>query len=178
MEARLTVLVGNIASGKSAATKLIRERFPKRLPVLVASHDDIVSMVHSGRYTAFKPELKSLYKSMMYSIITEGIKTGHHVIVDNCNSTVMKRADLVGAARGANPKTYCETIEFRIEDPAIHAHRRAVSDDRGHSFQKWLSVAREINDRFEPVGPDEGFDTRNNYYHDTQRIIPCDSPVF
>jgi predicted kinase len=152
MEAKIHVLVGMIASGKSTYCKTAAQKGS-----LIMNDDAIVALVHADDYTLYDKKLKILYKSVENHIIALGIALNKLVVVDRgLNVSVRGRKRWIALAHSFDVP--CEAISFPNEGPAVHAERRAKGDGRGHGYDYWLKVAEAHNSVYAPPSLDEGFD--------------------
>jgi predicted kinase len=151
MQAKLQILVGMIASGKSTYC-----RNAARSGAIIVNDDSIVNAVHANDYTLYDKDLKVLYKSTENHLIAVAIGMGRTVVIDrglNLSLTGRKR----WLALAGSFDVPVEAVEFRIESPKIHASRRVRSDPRGHDFAYWTRVAEShLNDHERPT-LEEGF---------------------
>lgn len=156
----LILLVGNIASGKSTFRKQCDN------DALFINDDDITNLLH-GDYKFYDKNLKLLYKTIENNIVTHGLQSGYHVVVDRPCMTRNTRARYIGLAKSLDFPVVC--INFKTESPIVHATRRFKSDNRGHSLEYWLKVAQRKYDEYQEPQLEEGInkmlfiDMRNEF---------------
>lgn len=151
MAAKIHVLVGMIASGKSTYCKTAAKN-----GAVIMNDDAIVNLVHADDYTLYDKKLKILYKSVENHIIALAIALNKLVVIDRgLNVSVNGRRRWVALANSFDVP--CEAISFPNEGPEIHAERRAKGDNRGHDYAYWLKVANAHNSVYVPPSADEGF---------------------
>lgn len=145
------LLSGNIASGKSTWTAIRAKQ-----GALVANDDAMITALHGGTYCLYDKNLKKLYKAMEAMVLHMGAAVRRDVIIDRTNMTVSSRARYVQLAKSIDVPIVC--VKFPIEAPEIHAGRRFNSDPRGHTYEKWLKVAQDMQASYEVPKLCEGFD--------------------
>lgn len=148
---KLTLLVGQISSGKSTYCK---QRVNEG--AVIINDDSIVESLHAGVYTLYDKKLKTLYKTVENTILATAISLGVDVIIDRPNLRIESRARYISIARSFDVEEI-EAYVFQFASPEEHAYRRFQSDARGHSYEYWLRVAREKSQSYQPVFYDEGF---------------------
>ncbi len=145
------ILVGMIASGKSTYA-----RFAAATGAVIVNDDDIVMALHGGNYDGYQDALKPLYKSIENNIVTTAVALGRDVVVDRgLNVSALARSRWLSLARSLDVP--CEAVVFPVESPAVHATRRSRHDDRGLSFEAWLSVAQKHAQQYCQPRAEEGF---------------------
>src|SRR6516162_2712793 len=150
--AKLQVLVGMIASGKSTYA-----RNAARQGVICLNDDAIVNLLHADDYTLYDKGLKVLYKTVENHIIGTALAMRRTVMVDRgLNVSVAGRRRWLALAKSFDVR--CEALLFKNEGPVVHAQRRADSDARGHDLAYWLEVAEAHHDSYAPPTLEEGFD--------------------
>jgi predicted kinase len=150
--AKLQVLVGMIASGKSTYA-----RNAARQGVICLNDDAIVNLLHADDYTLYDKGLKLLYKTVENHIIGTALAMRRTVMVDRgLNVSVAGRRRWLALAKSFDVR--CEALLFKNEGPVVHAQRRADSDARGHDLAYWLEVAEAHHDSYAPPTLEEGFD--------------------
>lgn len=158
--AKLQVLVGMVASGKSSYC-----RNAAREGVICMNDDAIVNMLHSDDYTLYSEQLKVLYKSIENHVVSTAIAMNRMVIVDRgLSMSVRGRSRWVALARSFDIP--CEAIIFQNEGPLVHARRRADVDARGHDYDYWLKVANRHHSEWTEPTMAEGFDVIHNVSFD------------
>ncbi len=152
MEAKIQVLVGPIAAGKSSYCKNAA-----RKGYITVNDDAVINLVHGGDYTLYDKSLKILYKSIENNIIGIALAMNRTVVVDRgLNVSVHGRRRWLALAKSFDVP--CEAIVFKKEKPSIHAKRRYNSDSRGHTYEYWLKAAQFHNSIFDkPSRLEEGF---------------------
>lgn len=145
------MLVGVIGSGKSTYCK------QKAKEGWITINDDaIVTMLHQD-YLGYNLKLKNLYRSIKLSVIEEILAAGQNLIIDSTNLTKKKRKQYIDFIRRHCGYLDIKAICFPIETAEIHAKRRFESDNRGHTYEKWLAVANEQIKMYEKPEKEEGF---------------------
>jgi predicted kinase len=147
---RVEILVGMIASGKSTYCQ-------KRASegAIIINDDAIVTAVHGGDYTLYDENLKHLYKSITNNILHMSLALGKHVVIDRPGITRSQRRRPIALANSLEASAVI--IKFPMESPEIHAKRRYDHDDRGHTYTKWLDVARYHASIYEEPNENEGY---------------------
>ena len=148
MMSKLSLLTGNIASGKSSYVKNLLENNV----TLIVNDDSIVNAIHIYN-TGYQKKLKPLYKQIENTIIIMGAMQGYDIVVDRPNLTVATRKRYLGLAHSLDMDT--EILVFPQELPRIHALRRHTSDSRGYSYEQWLAVATKNAEIYEDPTMDE-----------------------
>jgi predicted kinase len=138
MSKSITLLVGNIAAGKST---WVRENIDSN--TVVVNDDRLVTMLHGGDYGLYQESNKKLYKDIEMSIIELALKSGKSVIVDRPNQKSKTRLRYINIARKYGAEVHF--VQFKWETPKIHAIRRFGSDSRGRSIACWEKAAERIN---------------------------------
>lgn len=150
--AKLQILVGMIASGKSSYCKNIACK-----GYLCVNDDAIVNMLHADQYTLYDKNLKLLYKSIENNIISSALCMNKNVVIDRgLNISFQGRQRYIALAKSFD--VLCEAIVFAKEDPEVHATRRAKSDPRGYDLNYWTNVANTHNGLYCEPTLQEGFD--------------------
>lgn len=141
-----------IASGKSTyCSKKAKEGF------IVINDDSIVNAVHAGNYALYDKSLKPLYKSIEDHILHTAIAMGKNVVIDRgLDVSASSRRRWISIAKSLDVEI--GAIVFSLSTPKIHGTRRYNSDNRGHTKQYWINVAKVHYNRYEPPLFDEGFD--------------------
>lgn len=151
--AKIIVLVGQIASGKSTYSRMLAQR-----GCVIVNDDAIVSAVHGGDYALYNKSFKPLYKSVENHIAATALAMKRNVVVDRgVNIRRDSRARWVSLAKSFDVE--CEAVVFPMETPIIHAYRRFTHDPRGHDVIYWHQVARSHADDYVEPDATEGFST-------------------
>lgn len=148
---RMILMVGMIGSGKSTLTRRLADA-----GAVVVNDDAMVTAMHGGNYQGYSKALKPLYKAVESAAVHAAVAMGRDVVIDRCCLDRATRARYVGLARALDVP--CLAVAFPVEEPRVHANRRATHDARGYSFDYWLGVARAHAARYEPPTAGEGFD--------------------
>ena len=146
----ISLLVGNIASGKSTFSSLAALHGS-----IIVNDDDIVNMIHGGNYTLYSEHLKPLYKSIENHIVGISIALGKNVVIDRPNVTRLSRQRYIGLA--ASLDVPVNAIVFPFSHPTEHADRRFYSDNRNKTLRSWQETANRLSMTYEPISEDEGF---------------------
>jgi predicted kinase len=139
MTKKITVLCGNIGSGKST---WVQNNIDEN--TIVINDDRLVTMLHGGYYGLYDKKNKGLYKDIEMSIIELALKAGKSVIIDRPNQKSKTRLRYINMAKKYLAEVHL--IDFPWESPETHAIRRFSSDSRGVSLEGWKKVAKRIND--------------------------------
>lgn len=150
-QARLIILVGMIASGKSSICAQKAQE-----GALIINDDAIVSAVHGGNYRLYNKALKPLYKTIEQTLLATGLAMGRTVIVDRPCFKRMTRLRYVSLAKSFDAPITCYT--FVKEHESIHAERRYHSDPRGYGMDYWMEVATRHSAQWEEPALEEGYD--------------------
>jgi predicted kinase len=151
--AKIYVLVGMIASGKSSYCKNAAKS-----GFIIMNDDSIVNLIHADEYTLYDKKLKVLYKSIENHIVALGVALNKSIVIDRgLNMSVKGRRRWIALADSFDVQ--CEAIRFENEGPAVHAERRTKGDNRGHSYDYWLKTAKAHNANYVPPTLDEGFNS-------------------
>jgi len=146
----ITLLIGPIASGKSTLCKKWA-----RDGKIIINDDSIVNAMHAGIYGLYQEKCKPLYKSIENHILCMAIGMGLDVVIDRPCHTRDSRLRYTMLAKSLDVPVMA--ILTKRESPEIHAKRRASYNDRGHSYEYWLEVARKHEELWEPPTLEEGF---------------------
>lgn len=151
MTAKLIVLIGMIASGKSTYCKKAAKS-----GCVIMNDDAIVNLVHAEEYVLYDKKLKILYKSLENQVISLGLALNKSVVVDRgLNISVQGRKRWLALANSFDVP--CEAVCFLNEGPEIHAKRRVEGDNRGYNYDYWLKVAQKHHESFVKPSLEEGF---------------------
>lgn len=151
MAAKMFVLVGPIASGKSTYC-----RNAAKMGSIIMNDDAIVNLVHAEEYTLYDKKLKILYKSIENQLVSTSLALGKTVVIDRgLNMSVKGRKRWLALASSFDVS--CEAICFLNEGPEVHAKRRTSGDCRGHDYDYWLNVAQTHQSSFVVPTLEEGF---------------------
>lgn len=151
MTAKMLVLVGMIASGKSTYCKNAA-----KMGAIIMNDDAVVNLVHADEYTLYDKKLKILYKTLENQVVSLGLALNKPVVIDRgLNMSIRGRKRWLALASSFDVS--CEAVCFLNEGPETHAKRRVVGDSRGHDYTYWLKVAREHQASFVVPTLDEGF---------------------
>ena len=138
--AKLEILIGNIASGKSTyAKKRAAEGW------LVVCDDDIILMLLGHRYQLYKTSMRGLVLQLMQDVTRCLILADCDVVVDstwNADYPVYE----YWKTRFTDEVL---TKVFPREASEVHAARRMLHDSRGISYHEWLEVAQRIGKSIE-----------------------------
>lgn len=149
---KIYLTCANIASGKTTWAKKKAKEDPS---FLIFDMDSIVTMLH-GDYLLYSTECKPIYDSIEFHAISKIIKSGKNVIVDRLNHMVSRRAKYVDLASELGVTV--EVVLFPRVSPEEHATRRFNSENRGYTFERWLSVAEKIDREWQEPSASEGVD--------------------
>lgn len=140
-----------IASGKSTySSNAAKEGW------LVINDDAIVNMVHADDYTLYDKGLKLLYKNVEHAILFTGLSLGRNVLVDRgVGISLAGRKRYLALAAALDTEIECVTIAS--EGAETHALRRFQTDNRGHSLDYWLKVAKYHESIWADPTLEEGF---------------------
>jgi hypothetical protein len=159
--ARMEVLVGPIASGKSTYARRRADE-----GALVISHDDLTQMLHT-RYR-YESGLRECYRKIEESIAWAVLTAGRDVVVDRTHLTRESRNRWLNWVSwyvslntfdDRGPEVPVVAVAFPIQSPFVHANRRFRNDSRGRSMEEWIDVAIQNVEqaRTEPLSEHEGF---------------------
>ena len=150
--AKIQILIGMIASGKSSYCKNIA-----RKGHLCINDDAIVNMLHADQYNLYDQNLKLLYKSIENHIISSALCLNKNVLIDRAlNISFQGRQRYIALAKSFDVK--CEALVFTNEGPEVHALRRTQSDCRGYDLDYWMRVAKTHDKLYCEPTLEEGFD--------------------
>ena len=144
------MLIGPIASGKST----ICRKWAKDGRIII-NDDSIVNAMHAGIYGLYKKENKPLYKSIENHVLCMAVGMGLDVVIDRPCHTRDSRLRYTMLAKSLD--TEIMAVCTKREVPRVHAMRRSTYNDRGHSYDYWLGVARKHEELYEPPTMDEGY---------------------
>jgi len=151
--ARIRILVGMVASGKSGYSRLLAEN-----GWVIMSDDSIVTAVHGGLYQLYDRKLKPLYKSTENHIAAMALALGRPVAIDRgTNMSVSARRRWIGLAKSFDVP--CEAAVFPFASAEEHARRRSASDPRGREASWWTRVAESHLEQYEEPTVSEGLET-------------------
>jgi hypothetical protein len=141
-----------IGSGKSTyARKLAGEGY------IICNDDDVVKLLHGGRYDLYSLDVQPLYKSVETNIITMALAMNLSAAIDRgVNVSMEGRRRWLGLAHSMEAR--CEAVIFPVCSPEEHARRRFEHDPRAHDYDYWLKVAREHLGCYDEPSLKEGFD--------------------
>jgi len=149
----MTILVGNIASGKSTICKKLASEGH-----IIVNDDAVVNLIHADQYVLYEQKLKSLYKYVEHAIIQFGLGMGRNVVVDRPNLKRDTRKRFIEIARSFEVPAHIIVMPMRT--PEEHAKKRCEQDARGWSYEHWLKVATVRYEGYEKPDKDiEGFDS-------------------
>lgn len=149
---KIYVLVGMIASGKSTYS-----RNAARKGQLTLNDDAVVNLVHGGDYLLYEKNLKPLYKSIENHVLSLASCANKSIVIDRgLNISLQGRRRWLSLAKSFDIP--CEAIYFPLYTPEVHAQRRFKSDNRGHDYEYWLTVASHHFNRIWEPTVNEGFD--------------------
>lgn len=143
---KMELLVGPIASGKSTYCRKAANE-----GAIILNDDSIVTAVHGGDYKLYNESLKPLYKSIENSIISTTLAMGLRIVIDRPNHSAKMRRRYIAIAKSFDVPV--QVVTFKRETPEIHGERRFKSDNRGHTLEYWVNVARVHENIYEP--PDQ-----------------------
>jgi predicted kinase len=150
--AKVEVLVGMIASGKSTYAKLRASQ-----GAVIINDDAIVEAVHAGNYGLYNAAIKAVYKSAENVILTTALAIGRDVVVDRgVNIRRDSRRRFIGLA--ASLDTEINAVVFPRFLPSVHARRQYDHDSRNHDVEYWGRVARSHDAEYDKPKNSEGFD--------------------
>lgn len=151
MTPKIYCLVGMIASGKSTYC-----RSAAKIGMITLNDDTLINLLHGDDYTLYEKKLKILYKSLENTILSLGLCLGKDVVVDRgLNISEKGRKRWIALAHSFDVDI--EAIVLPKEHPEIHAHRRFMSDSRGHNLEYWEEVANRHYNIYKEPTIDEGF---------------------
>lgn len=161
--ARIEVLVGMIASGKSTYARRRADE-----GALVVCHDDLCRMLHAGlpvgpAACGYDPDLRTCYRKIEEAIARLAIEFDRDVVIDRTHLTRESRERWLTFARWPSFAEWSQppvvAVAFPIMTPHFHARRRVEADPRGRSYDEWLDVAWHHRGQAEaePLAEDEGF---------------------
>jgi len=156
--ASITLLVGQIASGKSTLCKKLASSGS-----IILNDDNTVTALHGGDYKLYDKKLKPLYKAMETTVITMAWALGKDVVIDRTCLDPITRQRYISLAKSMDITDIRATV-FPLCSPIVHAQRRMASDSRGYDLEYWTKVAKFLEAKAVQPGLDEGF-TEINYWH-------------
>uniref|UniRef100_A0A6M3L8A9 Putative ATPase domain containing protein n=2 Tax=viral metagenome TaxID=1070528 RepID=A0A6M3L8A9_9ZZZZ len=150
---QLTILTGNIGSGKSlTAAKLAK------MGHVVVNGDSITSMVGGGEYGIYDKAKRDIYHAAEFAIIETAFVNGFSVVIDRTNMKVSDRARYidVGKKHGA----YIHSYDWGRGNEKSLARR--LNKPNGVPAETWKSVHAFMMNSYEPVSLDEGFNSKES----------------
>jgi predicted kinase len=147
----IELLCGNIASGKSRFATL-----RARQGAVICGGDSQTLAIHGGQYDLYDPTLRDVYKGWESSLIHLAHAAGRDVVIDRLCHSRDQRLYYIAVAKRLGTQVVC--VEFDWATPAEHAGRRFKADARGYTFDRWLRVARETQDKYQKPTEAEGLD--------------------
>ncbi len=146
----LTILVGNIGSGKTTLCKKLAEEGN-----VIISQDDLRYSIGAGQYIfneSYEPLIKRSSRVLAYSFMEKGIP----LVIDETNMSRIIRSRYLSIA---------ELYEYKIKAiifPALSkeesVHRRLQSNHGNTPKVVWEEVWDKFNDMYEEPTKLEGFD--------------------
>lgn len=146
---------GNIGTGKSTTTELIRGNMTPGT-YYVISNDSLIMNLTCGYHgpELYKVPWKSETEKFKLGMVRLAVMCGIHVIIDECNITRKTRMGVITAARESG-----ECLIF------VHWHaykdgltRRIQSDSRNQSESIWEMVHDQFAEAAEYPETEEGWD--------------------
>lgn len=152
MSAKLTILCGMIASGKSSYSDNA-----SKLGSIIVNDDSILYMLHSNNYGLYSESLKILYKSIENYVISSSLMLGLNTILDNGkNCSKSHRSRFLNWGHSFDLQV--DAIVFPNQGPEVHAKRRFEHDSRGFTYERWLEIANYHQANYSEPTLKEGFD--------------------
>lgn len=151
MNTKVYLLCGLIGSGKSTYCKSAALNGH-----IILNDDAIVNLLHCDNYTLYDKKLKILYKSIENSIVSLSLCMGKSIVIDRgLNISKKGRKRFIALAQSFDIPCFANV--FKNEGVETHAMRRYNSDNRGHTYEYWLNVAKKHNEIWEFPTIEEGF---------------------
>jgi hypothetical protein len=152
------VTCGVPGCGKSSWTE---EKCRGDSNVVGVNKDGIRTMLHGGRYE-FTPKLEPLVKEMAFEALRCALWAKRDVVIDECNITRAKRAEIEAFVRsiiprGATPMCMPRLVlvVFRSDDECL---KRRLREPRGISAEQWTAVHEAMMRDYEEPVEAEGFE--------------------
>lgn len=150
---KVTILIGNIGSGKSTYIK----KFPD---AYIVSRDDIRYMLGNGKYL-YDEKFEDTIKYISYDVFDRYQDVGlNHIIIDETNMTEDSRYYYISKNQMYLPeyRYEVEAIVFKDYGEDEHVRRRLQSNHGDTDEMTWREVYRGLKETYEPPTKEEGFD--------------------
>jgi predicted kinase len=150
----LTIMVGNIGSGKSTQSKEMVD-----LGYIVISRDSFRYMLGGGKYL-YSPKTEPIVHKFTMICLRTSLKNKLNVILDGCNMTIKERKKYIQLAKCFRYKVTCihfsgltmeECVDRRMKNPHGQPDRNL-----------WETVWKKFDSRYERPTLEEGFDWIEN----------------
>ena len=155
MEQRCIILAGNIGCGKSTVAQWLMDNHPNEKIVTICN-DGITLMCHNGYYQDYQLSLTPMYKDMFKRCLCAAIDAGCTVICDNLHETEKKRREIFAIAKAADMQVI--GIDLGPGDNDTLTRRILADDGRETPADTWRYVHKRVQERYEPMNYEEGFD--------------------
>jgi predicted kinase len=150
MSIRVTILVGNIGTGKSTVAKQIADKYN----CVVVNMDSLQQSLSGGEYTKYDKYKRSIYDRVERQVISSSIETGYDIIIDRTNVTAKERKRYLTIVAEYEPKIVC----YNFGSGDDYSLARRLKDARGATEERWRDVHAIMKRKFEVPIYEEGFD--------------------
>lgn len=150
---KVTILIGNIGSGKSTYIK----KFPG---AYIVSRDNIRYMLGNGKYL-YDEKFEDLVKYISYDIFDKYQDTClDHIIIDETNMDMDSRYYYISKNQTCLPRYRyeIEAVVFKDYGEDEHVRRRLQSNHGDTDEMTWRQVYRDLKESYEHPTEEEGFD--------------------
>lgn len=143
----LTLLVGNIGSGKSTWIK------NNKKDALVVSKDSLRYMVGGGVYL-FNPKIENIIWDIEKAFLNRAMLEGHDIIIDASNMNKKTRKSFIKVAKAFNYYVLAVVMPLLSKEECIT--RRMTNPHDQPSEEIWGMVWDKFNKQYEEPTLDEG----------------------
>lgn len=144
----LTLLVGNVGSGKS----LLASKLSRLHGDVVLNLDAIQESMSGGRYNAYDANKKEIYSAIEKILVGESLKMGFGVVIDRTNMSREIRKKYIDLAKEHKVPVMC----FNFGPGTSEELQRRIDNPRDHSPEKWREVHTRLRASYEEPSSDEG----------------------
>jgi predicted kinase len=146
----LTILIGNIGSGKSTTCKdLVKDGD------VIISRDAFRYMIGAGTYI-FNPVLEKAIHKSTYKTLDAFMKIGVNVVVDETNMTIKSRKLYLALAKRYG--YYKLAMVMPKYEKSYSVERRLKNNHGNNTKEVWETVWERFNLSYKAPTKEEGFD--------------------
>lgn len=154
----LTLLVGNVGTGKSTYTKTYMKTRQKN--TVVVDTDSIIKMFGgTGEYN-FDKDKRNLCRQTKIAIIKTALNMGYNVVLDTTNMSKEMRTPYIDIAKELN--TRVSAVDFG--PGSYESLKRRQSEGRGVTKEQWEVVHNLFVSQYQPPQLSEGFTTIETHH--------------